>query len=411
MTGWTKNRDIKTRLEKKWAKGIFLAQSVSPEPFAPLCIPLKRPTAKELTHKFEAARTWVAHLVHHAARENQKGFTLEWQEINHRSLGRNRIPKAVVFNTLDDLGSYLDKNAEIRLYQSLFTQITARFPELDALLTEKPLEVPAHDRVWNQLLAVAAWVRAHPRPGIYLRQLEIPGVDTKFIETHKAWLTRLLKAVLPPEGVKDDVKGKSAFELRFGFRPKPSRIRFRVLDPSLAVTGLTDLEIPVDDFCRLPVSPKIVFIVENEITGLSFPSFSKALVIIGLGYGLSLLSGALWMKDLPLWYWGDLDTHGFAMLDQIRGLFPQSRSFLMDETTLLSHRPLWGKEPSPSSRDLPRLTSKEAKVYEALRNNDHAHHLRLEQERISFNLVHQTVDKIKRHGSRVNSEAGDLTGL
>jgi hypothetical protein len=29
---------------------------------------------------------------------------------------------------------------------------------------------------------VLRWFVANPRPGVYLRQLDIPGVDTKFIE-------------------------------------------------------------------------------------------------------------------------------------------------------------------------------------------------------------------------------------
>lgn len=37
-------------------------------------------------------------------------------------------------------------------------------------------------------------------------------------------------------------------------------------------------------------------------------------------------------------YWGDLDTHGSAILDRLRAWLPQTRSFLMDRETLLDHR-------------------------------------------------------------------------
>jgi hypothetical protein len=146
------------------------------------------------------------------------------------------------------------------------------------------------------------------------------------------------------------------------------------------------------------VQPDTVFIVENDITALSFPFFPNALVIFGRGYSLSALSQASWMADKPVWYWGDLDTHGFAMIDMIRHYFPRTRSFLMDEDTLLSHKPLWGKEPSPVNRDLPQLTSDEARVYDALRYHTHAPNLRLEQERISFTLVRQAVQTIRMKG-------------
>ncbi len=396
MTAWTRNPDIRQRLEKKWNRGEILAQCIHPQIFEPLRIPIKHPTAQELAHQFDAARTWVEHLTDHGRGTHKKGFSIEWHEFNHRTLGRNKIPKAIIFDTLDDILSYLGKTSDAKQYQQLFKAITDLYPELAPLLTAKPLEVLSHDTVWKELLAIVSYIRANPCPMIYLRQLEIPGVDTKFMETHKAWLTKLLTCLLPREGVNDEARVAAAFETRFGFRSKPARIRFRTLDPELTLLGLSDLEIPETDFHHLPLDPHTVFIVENEINGLAFPSFPKALVIFGLGYSLSALAGAQWMNRKPVWYWGDMDTHGFAMLDQIRHYFPQTRSFLMDEATLLSHIALWGEEPSPVTRNLPLLTPDEARVYDTLRYNLHAPRLRLEQERISFSQVRQVVTSIQK---------------
>ncbi len=396
MRAWTRNTDIKTRLEKKWNTGDILAQCAGLPAFVPLRIPLKHPTAEELIHRFEEARNWIDHITGHAKKEGKKGFAIEWHEFNHKTLGRNKIPKAVIFKTLDDILAYIGKTGETLQYQAFFKDITAQYPELSPLFIEKPLEVLKHGPVWNELLSIVTYLKQNPSPNIYLRQLEIPGVDTKFIETHKPWLVKLLTRVLPQDAMNEQAQGPSAFENRFGFLSKPARIRFRMLDPDLALMGLTDLEIPQNDFNDLPIRPGTIFIVENEITGLSFPSFPKAMVIFGLGYNLSVLSNAHWMKEKQIWYWSDIDTHGFAMIDRIRHHFPQTRSVLMDETTLLSHKDLWGHEPSPLSRDLPLLTPKEAFVYDALRNNLYAPALRLEQERISFAQVRQVLDKIQK---------------
>ncbi len=398
MTGWTRNDDIKKRLERKWNKGELLAQCASPLPpdsltLVPLRIPLKHPTSSQLAHEFDAARSWVDHLVRHAAapgktgKAGKPGYEIEWREFSHRSLGRNKIPVAVIFSTMDDILSFIGRTRQARRYKDLYGQITGRFPELADLLTQKPLEVLAHDTVWDKLLAIVDCLRDNPCPGIYIRQLEIKGVDTKFIENHKSWLDKLLTRVLPPGAIDEQATGPAAFERRFGFLSKPARIRFRTLDPALNIMGLSDMEIPETDFHHLPITPDTVFIVENDITGLAFPPFQRALVVFGLGYSLAALSGASWMNGIPIWYWGDIDTHGFAMLDQIRHYFPATRSFLMDEATLLSHKALWGREPAPVNRDLPLLTADEARVYDALRHNHHATHLRLEQERISFSQV------------------------
>jgi len=404
MMPWTRNTDIKTRLEKKWNKGDILAKCVNNTPFVPLRIPLKHPSANELIHQFDAARTWVDHIAGHAGKQDKKGFDIEWHEFNHQTLGRNKIPRAVIFKTLDDILAYIGKTREANQYQTLFKDITARYPELVPLLIEKPLDVLTHEAVWSELLAIVSYLKKNPCPNIYLRQLEIPGVDTKFIENHKPWLVKLLSSVLPQDAVNGQAQGLTAFETRFGFLSKPARIRFRFLDPEFTLMGLTDLEIPQSDFHHLPITPDIVFIVENEITGLAFPPFPKAMVIFGLGYSLSVLSDAQWMKDKPIWYWGDLDTHGFAMIDQIRHYFPQIRSFLMDEATLLFHKILWGREPSPLSRDLPLLTADEARVYNALRNNRHAPSLRLEQERISFSQVRRVLYDIHKGHTGIRFE-------
>ncbi|BFO23151.1 hypothetical protein SHKM778_95390 (plasmid) [Streptomyces sp. KM77-8] len=54
---------------------------------------------------------------------------------------------------------------------------------------------------------------------------------------------------------------------------------------------------------------------------------------MGSGYAASLLRHLPWLADIDLWYWGDIDTHGFAILSRVRGHFPHTRSLLMDRHT------------------------------------------------------------------------------
>ena len=86
-------------------------------------------------------------------------------------------------------------------------------------------------------------------------------------------------------------------------------------------------------------------------------------------------------------YWGDIDTHGFAILDELRNHFPHTASWLMDRATLLAHQPLWGSEETPHQRELSRLSPAEQDLYNDLRDNRLQIRLRLEQEQISFGWV------------------------
>jgi hypothetical protein len=85
---------------------------------------------------------------------------------------------------------------------------------------------------------------------------------------------------------------------------------------------------------------------------------------------------------IDLWYWGDIDTHGFAILSRVRSHFPHTRSLLMDRHTLLAHRAHWGEEKHQTSEPPVHLTPAEAQLEQDLRLGTYQPHLRLEQERI-----------------------------
>jgi len=225
----------------------------------------------------------------------------------------------------------------------------------------------------------------------YLRQVDVPGVDSKFIEAHRGVLTELLDLALPPEVVETHATGVAQFTRRFGFLDKPVRIRFRLLDPALpslpGCEGLPDITLDAASFAALALPVQRVFITENETNFLAFPPAANAIAVFGAGYGWEALARAEWLHRCQLHYWGDIDTHGFAILDQLRGDFPGAVSFLMDRETLLAHRLHWGEEPDPVRHDLSRLTTEEAAVYDDLRFDRHQPRLRLEQERVGFGRV------------------------
>lgn len=70
-------------------------------------------------------------------------------------------------------------------------------PVLLPWLEKRPLRALELSAEWPRLLDVVAWLVEHPRPGIYLRQVDLPGVHSKFIEAHRSVLTELLDLALP----------------------------------------------------------------------------------------------------------------------------------------------------------------------------------------------------------------------
>ena len=142
-----------------------------------------------------------------------------------------------------------------------------------------------------------------------------------------------------------------------------------------------------------------VFITENKVNGLAFPDMPGALVIFGLGYALDRLKEIHWLHKVALHYWGDIDTHGFAILNRLRSSFPDTASLLMDYETLMAHRELWGQEPSTDRFDgeLPHLDEAEQTLFNNIKHNRFSNYVRLEQERIGFGWLQKALAR-HQHG-------------
>lgn len=383
---WTTPADLRIQVQRLWDRGDLQRAAVTDTVSWPLRLTLRAPTAADLSDRFEAVRDWVR------AVADTPRVRIEWREWNHRVQGMQRLPAAVWIDTLQNALAFIGKGREAQKFEALWQQTAATQPALLAWLARRPIQALDMADRWERLLAVVTWLQVHPRPALYLRQVDAPGVDSKFIEAHRGVLAELLDLALPPEVIETDATGVAQFNRRFGFLDKPARIRIRLLDPALpslpGCEGLPDITLDAASFAALALPVEHVFITENETNFLAFPEVARAIVVFGAGYGgWEPLARAAWLHRCQLNYWGDIDTHGFAILDQLRGHFPSAASFLMDQETLTAHRLHWCEEPEPVRHDLSRLTNEELALYDDLRFDRHRPRLRLEQERISFGWV------------------------
>ena len=399
MTGpadWTTPADLRGQVRRLWDRGIILASLTTGETPFPRRLKLKRPGAKELRDRFDEARGWVAAL------RSMPHVRLTMREVRHRVSGTNSLPHEAWVDSFEDAAALIHKRPELDEFRRLVDGTRARHPVLLAWVARRPLRALQLAGEWHRLLDVVGWIEDHPRPGVYLRQMDVPGVHSKFVEGHRGVLGELLDLALPPESIDGGApRGAAGFSRRYGFRERPERIRFRVLDPALSPlpagpegAGGQDITLDAASFAELRSGVSRVFITENEINFLAFPRVKEAMVVFGSGYGFERLGRARWLREIRLHYWGDIDTHGFAILDALRARFGHVESFLMDRSTLLAFEPLWGTEDSPIDRDLPRLTAEERALYDDLRDNRIGPHVRLEQERIGFGWVSDALARL-----------------
>lgn len=378
--GWTTWADVRTALGARWDSGELLRARLTGRPVAPLVLPVRGPSAREAAERFGEVQDWVA-----GWRAIRRGRArLETAALGGRLIGVNQIPKRVVLDTDDDVWTVLGVSADVRAFDEFVATTEGALPAALSWVAAKPHEALSHAADWPRILAVAIWILRHGGAGVYLRQVDVPGVDTKFIEQRRGVLSALLLRTLPPHRV-DRAAPAADLARRFGLRHKPDSVRFRSFDP--ADGPYSELAVRVEELARFPFSARSVVVIENEVSYLAFPQVAGAAVILGDGYAVSRLAALPWLADRDVVYWGDLDTHGFRALDRLRRFVPAARSMLMDEGTLLAHRAHWSQEPVPVTEHLPLLTADEQSAYQLLLNHEHADRVRLEQERIRFSAV------------------------
>ena len=147
------------------------------------------------------------------------------------------------------------------------------------------------------------------------------------------------------------------------------------------------MSVPIEDLARLDLDVDDVIVTENEVNGLALPSRKKTMVVFGQGYAVERLRDIPWLGSRRVVYWGDIDTHGFAILDRFRSTFSAVTSLMMDRETLLAHRNMWVMEPEQCSEDLQHLVASERALFRELLSGFHGDRVRLEQERIGFRWV------------------------
>jgi len=229
----------------------------------------------------------------------------------------------------------IGRRGDVTTLDGVLALTSERRPELVPWVAAHPMEVLDVATQWDRMLDVVEWVDGHDTTRLYLRHLDLPGVDTKFVERHRKLLGGLLGVVLRPERV--DLASKR-FDVRFGFKSVPVYLRFRVLSRVEELpASLSELSVRAAELARLELSVRTVFVVENQATYLAFPDVAESIVVFGEGFKASTLEAVPWLADRELVYWGDIDTHGFHILDQLRARFPEVASLLMDEATLTAH--------------------------------------------------------------------------
>ncbi len=363
--------DIRRRLSRTWH------EDVAGTPHWPHTFPLGQPTKADLETNFAEYQRAILHLRRWAA-EQQLPLTTRTRVVQGT---RQDIPTAVTVPNLETAAQISGKqwSGRIQRAQHRLAALQTEFPQA----TEWPTIIRQTDDYtdldFTLLRTVASWFTNNDAQGLTPRQVPIPGVHAKWLNTHQRTI-QLLTA--------QDELGLAP--------PHPPRIHFTYLDPTYLATGARQHDsATVGDTMTPAYTPTLVIISENKDTAINFPPTAGGIAIEGGGTGGSTIAQFPWITQAPtLLYWGDLDPAGFEILNEFRRAGVPAASMLMDRSTLDTYGQ-FGTNYDPQGRPIPtrrsaqqleRLTPEEVATYQQLIQSPTGPK-RLEQERIPLTVA------------------------
>lgn len=358
----------------------------------PLVYPLGTVTQRDMAADSAFVGSWIQQWRDWAT----PGARVVWEQRSWSTLGRHEVPARVEFESADAVAALADALEFWSTTKRRRDYLVTVWPQLDRHPVIKTrLEVLAawSEEDFQRLVAFLHWVLTNSRSGMYLRQLPVQGLDTKWAGDRRGAILDFLRAIRGTESEQD-------FYGACGLQRSPPRVRMRILCPDLARAcgGLTDIEAPLMEVDALHLMPREVLIVENLETGLALPNLPGCVVFMKLGLAVGLLADVKWLREVPITYWGDIDTHGFGILNLARKTLPQVRSLLMDARTLSDFRELAVQEPRQAPLgQLEFLTDEEREVLAGLYEDRWGSKVRLEQERLP---LEHCVLELRNHSAR-----------
>ncbi|NHM15739.1 hypothetical protein GMI69_03505 [Eggerthellaceae bacterium zg-887] len=348
-------------------------------------IGLKPPTEKEVLQDHLQAHAWA-----NSWRRAAETFSVRFTERSWPSVGTQHVPLKLTLTGAGEIASFAEcaRHWETCLQRTkaFITKLVA--PRDHAAHALSPADFARFERHvstlvslpeddWQRLCDVLRWLQNHPAVALFARELPVRGVDSKWVEHHNRLVWDLGEALT---GQPVHIRLKA-----------PTQFRVRLLDERRSACGLRDFAASADELAHLSDPPHTVIICENLVSLLTLPPFSEALGMHGAGYAVGDVASIPWLQQARVLYWGDLDSHGFAILNRLRSHLPHAESVLMDPATLRAHLDLCVSDPTPTTAQFDHLTALEREALSALLSHDQP--LRLEQERIPYSFCCKTLQK------------------
>lgn len=368
--------DIRRRLERTWAAALAdPAVGTWPHRF-----PVGAISAEDLAGPFAELAEQIQSWYRWVREQHVAGVDIKLHTATRRVEGTTQtVPTHVSVPTIEAAAGVASGHWPQRLaaQRDRCEQIRAQFPALSAESVARTLrDTSGYSVVDFQLVCEAAtWFQSHSAAGLTPRQVPIPGLHAKWLNTSQHLVQRLA--------------GVDSLNLLVSH---PPRVHLTYLDPDHLAGGGRRYDVAtVGDVMTPAYRPRLILISENKDTAVCFPPVAGGIAIEGGGdAGPTAISQIEWVRACPVVrYWGDIDAEGFEIVNAYRAAGLVLDTLLMDRVTYeqyLQFGSYTDRRGNPLCRrprhPLPHLTATEADIYALLTDPASTGPPRLEQERI-----------------------------
>lgn len=245
------------------------------------------------------------------------------------------------------------------------------------------------EEVYSFISLGKEFMKGRRKKPVYLREFTAKGVDTKFFENNIRYLRELYN-ILNNANLEKSEDLYNALNIT-SYPEDEDYVTLRLMTDSTSNIHIQNIKVYYKELNNLQAKPQKVVIIENKATFYRFPETEGCICIWGDGFAVTgLLSNISFIKDAAkIYYWSDIDTDGYTMLNNIRKCYPKVKSLMMGEkfvkNVIQYNVKDTGSEKSVNSLD--RLNDDEKKAFAYISQN----RLRIEQEKIPHELIEEQI--------------------
>jgi hypothetical protein len=370
--------EIKKKALNKYTA--YLKSIINNDTYFPLEIKgNKQISTQEYSKAFEAFTTFY----NNSKEKKGYGYSFEYEKTKKIKITR------IYFETEEDYLKFIEKESQTNSFKNNIKTLRSTLDISDETLISNVSKISKWDvKFCTNIARISSFIINNPQSNLYQRELPI-AVHTKFLEKNITVITSFISNFIPLKNVDNKYQKLGLLDKSFLIKIR-STSPFKIFDSknNLSCSSET-ITLTPKEFEQFKHSSKTIFVVENETTFYNFPIKENELCLYSGGFSILSFKNNSYLRENSLFYFGDLDEHGFAIFSMFKDVYPNAKSIFMNMKCLMEFKK-YKAEGKEYKGSLQNLNNEEETCFKYLKETNS----RLEQEKIPTSYIKKELDHI-----------------